>query len=246
MDKSNEQANPGDGFATTRWSMVVAAGGLESPAAQDALAALCQAYWPPLYAYARRRGHSREEAQDLAQEFFCRLLEKNYVQRADKARGRFRSFLLTAFKHFMANEWDRARAKKRGGGAYIISYDFATAEAHWLQEAADQDTPETSYEKQWALRVLDEALVRLRQAYQDAGKERLLDRLEMCLTGIPPGMSHKELASSLGMSEGATRTAVHRLRKKYQATLRLTVAETLTDPGSVDDELRHLIEVIAR
>ena len=160
-------------FVTTHWSVVLRAGGSDTTRARAALEQLCRNYWQPLYAYVRRSGHSREEAEDLTQEFFARLLAQNSVARADPARGRFRSFLLTSLKHFLANEWDKARAQKRGGGAQLLRLEFDTAETRCGSVVAPGDTPDRAFDRQWALALLEVVLGRLRQEYRDAGREEM-------------------------------------------------------------------------
>jgi len=209
------------------------------------LAKLCQAYWYPLYAYVRRRGHSPEDAQDLTQEFFARLLEKNWVRNADQQKGRFRSFLLGAMNHFLADEWDKARAQKRGGGVKPLPLQFDTAETRFSLEPADNLTPERAFERRWALTLLDEVLNRLRLEYEHDGKVELFAALNPCLVGDRTSQPYAELAAKLGVSEGAVKATVHRLRQRYRQLLRDEIAHTVSEPGEVDEELRHLFAVLA-
>ena len=231
-------------FATTRWSVVVAAGGDDTAGARDSLARLCASYWFPLYAFVRRRGHSPEEAQDLTQAFFTKLLEKNWVADADRSKGRFRTFLLSALTHFLSDEWDRARAQKRGGGAATLPLSFDTAEERYVREPADPDTPERIFERRWALALLDEVVSRLRDEYEGDGKADLFVALHPCLVGERTALPYAELAQRLGTSESAVKSAVHRLRQRYRYLLREEIATTVSSPDEVDDELRHLFAVL--
>jgi RNA polymerase sigma factor (sigma-70 family) len=232
-------------FVTTHWSVVVAAGQADTPRARDALARLCQTYWHPLYAYVRRVGHSPHDAQDLTQEFFARLLEKNFLAGADESRGRFRSFLLASLKHFLANEWHKARAQKRGGGQIPIPIDVATAETSIGFEPADTTTAEKIYERRWALTLLDHVLRRLREEFIRDGKEKLFEQLKPTLTEASRSVRYAEMATRLGTSEGAVKVAVHRLRQRYRELLRAEIADTVASPGEVDDELRNLFAALS-
>jgi RNA polymerase sigma factor (sigma-70 family) len=231
-------------FVTTHWSVVLTAGRSDTPRARDALTNLCQTYWFPLYAYVRRRGHSPEDAQDLTQEFFARLLEKNWVGGADQRKGKFRSFLLTAMKRFLADEWDKARAQKRGGGQAPLPLQFDTAETRYGHEPADQVTPEQSFERRWALTLLDSVLNRLRAEFEQEGRAELFAALNPCLVGDRTAQPYAELAVKLGVSEGTVKSAVHRLRQRYRQLLRDEIAQTVAEPGEVDEELRHLFAVL--
>jgi RNA polymerase sigma-70 factor (ECF subfamily) len=247
MSASDPLHRPGPAarpFATTRWSLVAAAGQGQSPEAQQALASLCQIYWYPLYAYARRRLPSAHDAQDLTQSFFAELLEKGYLQAADPRRGKFRSFLLTAFKHFLSRQRERANAQKRGGGRLPLSLDFQAGERRYHLEPVDHATPETVYERRWALALLEQALARLRQETADAGKERLFESLKGALAGEGPHESYARIAEGLGLSEQAVKVAVHRLRRRYQELLRDEIAQTVASPEEIDDELRDLFAAV--
>jgi len=233
------------GFPTTRWSMVLSAGEGSLPNAQAALERLCRAYWYPLYAYVRRQGRSVEEAQDLTQEFFARLLQKEYLRHTDPARGRFRTFLLTALKRFLVNDWEKGRAARRGGGQQIISWDERVTETRFLAESADQSTPEKAFEKRWALIVLEQVLERLRDEFTASGHAERFERLKVLLWGEKGSPPYVEVAAELGLTEGALKVAVHRLRQRYRELLRAEVANTVARPEDVDDELRHLIAVIS-
>jgi RNA polymerase sigma-70 factor (ECF subfamily) len=231
-------------FATTHWSVVLAAGQTGSEAQAAALEKLCQAYWYPLYAYIRRRGHGPEDAQDLTQEFFLRLIEKNWLHGVAREGAKFRSFLLTMVKGFLANAHDRAQAAKRGGGRTIVPLDPQDAEDRFTHEPSTTETPENIFERRWALAVLDEALHRLRLAAGAADKARHFEQLQPFLSREPEEGEYATLAAGLGLSAGAVGVAVHRLRQRYRETLRATVADTLADPGQVDEELRHVLAAL--
>ncbi|HEX9046664.1 MAG TPA: sigma-70 family RNA polymerase sigma factor [Verrucomicrobiae bacterium] len=242
---STDRLAPSPAFVTTHWSVVVAAGQPDTDRARDALARLCQTYWHPLYAYIRRVGYSPHDAQDLTQEFFARLLEKNFLSGADESRGRFRSFLLASLKHFLANEWHRARAQKRGGGQIPIPIDFHNAETSIGFEPADTTTAEKIYERRWALTLLDQVLRQLREEFVRDGKEKLFDQLKPTLTEASRSVRYAEMAQRLGTTEGAVKVAVHRLRQRYRELLRAEIAQTVNGPAEVDDELRNLFAALA-
>jgi len=220
-------------FVATRWTIVLAAGHGESPQAGRALEELCQAYWYPLYAYVRRRGYESHEAEDLTQEFFARLLAKGYLADVDREKGRFRSFLLASLKHFLANEWDRARAQKRGGGQTLISLD---AETRYQCEPVDEASADKLLDRAWAVALLDEVLARL-EAENDP---RQFAALKPFLTAGQETIPYAEVAGTLGTTEGAVKVAVHRLRKRYRALLREEIAHTVASPSEIDEELRYL------
>ncbi len=231
-------------FASTHWSMVLAAGQNDSPESDEALAALCQAYWYPLYAYARRRLSQAEDAQDLTQGFFAELVEKSQLRAVDPKRGKFRSFLLTAFKHYLSKERDRAAAKKRGGGRQSLSLDFASGESRYGLEPADHATPEYLFERRWALTLLEQALSQLRQEFAKAGKQKLFEGLKETLAGDGSGKPYAALATQLEMSEPAVKVAVHRLRRRYRELLRAAIGQTVSTPAEIDEELRDLFQAI--
>lgn len=233
-------------FATTRWSLVLAAGADGSSAAHEALGALCETYWYPLYAFLRSRGRSVEDAQDLTQAFFARVLEKRVLLQADPARGRFRSFLLTSLKNFAANERDRDIAKKRGGGVPVVSLEFESAEGRFQMEPASNETPEKMFDRRWALTLLDRVFSRLQAEMVRSGREAQFDRLKAYLTGDQPQLSYAQTAGDLGMSEGAVKVAVHRLRRHFRDLLRDEIAQTVSSAGDIDDELRHLWSAVGR
>jgi RNA polymerase sigma factor (sigma-70 family) len=231
-------------FATTHWSVVLTAQRHDSTRAYAALSYLCQTYWYPLYAFVRRQGHSAHDAQDLTQEFFSRLLEKNYLAVADRERGKFRSFLLAALKHFLANEWNRARAAKRGGGREVLSLNETDAEGRYLLEPTDETTAEKIFERRWATTLLEQAVTRLREEYAQAEKGDLYEALKNCLTIESRSVPYAELAARLKMSEGAIKVAVYRLRGRYREVLREEIAQTVSSPEEVEEELRHLFAAL--
>lgn len=239
------EASPRGAFVTTHWSVVLAAGHSETTQSRRALEQLCCVYWYPLYAHVRRRGHSPEDAQDLTQEFFARLLERQWLARADRACGRFRTFLLVALERFLANEWDRARAQKRGGGAPTLPLRWDTAETRYGREPADPRTPERAFERRWAIALLDEVLRRLEAEQQTEGKAALFATLKPCLTGESAALPYAQIADSTGLSEGAVKVAVHRLRQRYRELLRAEIAQTVAAAEDVDAEMRHLFKVLA-
>jgi RNA polymerase sigma factor (sigma-70 family) len=233
-------------FATTHWSVVLAAGQGADAQAAAALEQLCRTYWYPLYVFVRRRGHSPEDAQDLTQQFFALFLQKGYFRLADRAKGRFRTFLLHALEHFLINEWKRAQCAKRGGGATTLSLDLETAEHRFANEPVTTLTPERAYEKQWAAALLEHVLSTLRQEYAEAGSARMFAELADLLWGKDGSVSFAEIGGRLGLTEGAARAAMHRLRLRYREQLRCEVAQTVDEPGAVDEELRYLISVVSQ
>ena len=234
-----------DRFATTHWSMVVSAGGPRSSEAGRALATLCENYWFPLYAFVRRAGYKAEDAQDLTQEFFVRLLAKNYLAIADRQRGRFRSFLLGAMKHFLANQERCRAAQTRGGHRLMISLDFRSGENRYSQiEPVDNLTPERLYEKRWALTLLDLVLSRLREKFCAAGKSEVFDTLKQFLAGETAKPAYLEVAERLGMTEGAVKVAVHRMRRRYRKLLKEEIAGTTAGPEEMEDELGELLAAL--
>ena len=236
-------AQPGV-FATTHWSVVLAAGDADTPQSSAALEKLCRTYWYPLYAHIRRRGYSEEEAKDLTQELFQRLLERQFLCGLLREGGRFRSFLLTALDRFLVEHWQRSRAQKRGGGQPIVSIDAQTAEERYRLEPRDERTPETIYEYRWAMTLLDQVLGRLQQEFSEAGKDELFNMLRNYMVEGATEMSYADGARRLGMSEAALRKAVERLRLRYQELFRQEIAHTVTSPAEVEDELRYLQTVM--
>lgn len=231
-------------FATTRWTVVLAAGEATSQAARAALEELCRAYWFPLYAFARREGASPELAQDLVQGFFAHALEKGTVGAADPARGRFRSFLLTSFRNYTKNERARDQALKRGGGATLLSIG-PDAEGRLGVEPWHEETPEQRFEREWALGLLERALGAVRASYAGRGQQAVFDALKGFLVG-QDDRRYAEAGASLGLSEGAVKVAVHRLRDRYRRALRDEVAQTVEDEAQVEDELGALLGALSR
>lgn len=225
--------------------MILTAGQNDTTRAHAALENLCRTYWHPLYAYVRRCGRSPEDAQDLTQEFFARLLERRWIERADQQKGKFRSFLLTAMNHFLADEWDKSRAQKRGGGVPVLPLQLDTAETRYGYEPANQTTPEQDYERRWALALLEEVLHRLAAEYRQEGRAELFTKLHPCLVGERDTQPYASLATTLGVSEGTVKSAVHRLRQRYRQLLREEIAHTVAGPGEVDAELHHLFAALA-
>jgi RNA polymerase sigma-70 factor (ECF subfamily) len=244
-DSTPSQENPRV-FPATQWTIVVAAGATPSPESAAALERLCGSYWYPLYAYVRRCGHSPSDAEDLTQEFFARLLEHHWIARADRELGRFRSFLLTAMKRFLAKEWAKEQTLKRGGGVRPVPLRFDTAETRYCREPADTSTPEQVYERQWALLLLEAVLERLRTDYARDGKDALFDTLQPCLVGSREAQPYAALAARLGMTAGAVSMTVSRLRERYRECLKEEIRQTVASAAEVDGELRHLFRVLAR
>lgn len=232
-------------FITTRWSLVVTAGQPDASEARSALTRLCQTYWYPLYVYVRRRGHSPDDARDLTQDFFTELLAKNWVADADQTKGRFRSFLLGTMNHFLSDAWDKTRAQKRGGGMHLIPLQLDTAETRFGHERADGTTPEKSFERRWAMTLLDEVLDQLRTSYALEGKADLFAVLTPCLVGDHTLQPYAKLAQTLGTTAGTVKSAVHRLRQNYRQKLREEIAHTVSTPQDVDEEMRYLFSILA-
>jgi RNA polymerase sigma-70 factor (ECF subfamily) len=216
-----------------------------SPQATEALEKLCRAYWYPLYAYVRRQGYGPNDAQDLTQGFFTRLLQKNYLAQADRQKGRFRSFLLATLKHFLSDERDKAKAQKRGGGQALISLDEQTAENRYRVEPPDVMSAEKLFERRWALTLLEQARARLREEYVAVGKTEFYDELKILETGEKSMVTYAELAVRLGTTESAIKSAVPRLRRRYAELVREEVAHTVNSPSEIDEEIRYLIAVIS-
>jgi RNA polymerase sigma factor (sigma-70 family) len=230
-------------FDTTNWKLLLDAGGDDSAEARDAMALLFEAYWPPVYAFVRRRGHSPADAEDLTQAYFTRFFEKRYAKDFRPAEGRFRTFLRASVAHFLANEWDRERAQKRGGGQRLLSLDVTEAEARYRREPADNVTPETVFERQWAAAMLDRCLRRLRASEEGRDGGGRFEKLKPFLVA-ESGAGYAGLARELGMGESAVRVAVHRLRKRFCAVLREEVARTVASEAEVDSEIRWLLSAV--
>ncbi|HXB75043.1 MAG TPA: sigma-70 family RNA polymerase sigma factor [Candidatus Acidoferrales bacterium] len=231
-------------FPTTRWTLVVAAGDPHRKEARSALVYLCENYWYPLYAYLRRRGYPAHRAQDLTQEFFIRVLEGRYLDRADPEKGRFRSFILTSLKFFVADEEDRDRAQKRGGGT-VEPLEFPSGEQRYQREPGHDETPERIFERRWALTVLDRVVENLREEFVQHGRPEHFDRLKVFLLG-QADTPYAALAREMNTSEGALKVAIHRLRKRYRELFRQEIADTVADPAEVESELRFLAAVLSR
>jgi RNA polymerase sigma factor (sigma-70 family) len=230
-------------FNTTHWSVVLAVRG-ESAEAQVALEKLCKVYWYPLYAFVRRQGHSPEDAEDVIQGFFARLLQRRDLETVARERGRFRSYLLVSLKHFLINEQYRARTEKRGGGRALIPLDDIQAEKKFAQEPADKSTPEKIFERRWAMALLDKVLERLRKEYEETDRLRLFETLKCFLSDEPVEQSQAQIGAQLGLSTGAVKQAVRRLRQRYRELLHEEVANTVATAADIDDEVRHLVAVL--
>jgi len=231
-------------FETTHWSVVLAASDTNAPNVQEALTNLCNAYWYPIYAYVRRCGYNSHDAQDLTQEFFARLLRSHYFALADRKRGKFRSFLISSLKHFLSHEWDKAKAQKRGGGAKIISIDEEEGENRYKFEPRDNVAADVLFDRRWALTLLEQVLSRLKTEYEKSGKAELFNTIESALTGSEKLPSYTEIGKKLDMTEGAVKVAVHRLRQRYGELLREEIANTVSSPEEVEEELRNLFEAL--
>jgi len=239
-----DQPNSHAEFASTQWSLVLQARQCGGLAVNQALAALCRLYWYPVYAYLRRMVGSAERAEDLTQEFFVRFLDKEFLNSVDRDKGRFRAFLLACCNHFLANQFDRDKAQKRGGHRVIHSLEFRTAENRYLHEPADSATPERLFERRWALTLLEAALDQLRREFVDAGKEQLYDWLKASITGDADALPFASIATTLGMSEDAVKKAAQRLRQRYAEALREQIAATLDTRESIEDEIRSLFTAL--
>jgi RNA polymerase sigma-70 factor (ECF subfamily) len=244
-EKSQGSKSAAAWFVTTHWSVVLDAKGEDSVRASEALEKLCCIYWRPVYAFIRRNGYNNADAQDLTQEFFSRLLSKDYLRHLRDQRGKFRSFLLTFVKHFLSDERERASAQKRGGGRALLSLDDTDGEDLYVAETANQVGPDQLFERRWALTVLDQALRRLSEEYVAAGKGILFEKLKDVQPGEHGRVSYAQLGTDLGMTEIAIKSAVHRLRRRHREILREEIAHTVTRPEEVDDEIRHLIALVS-
>jgi RNA polymerase sigma-70 factor (ECF subfamily) len=231
---------PDDLFATTHWTVVLAAGKRSTPQSDGALEELCRTYWFPLYAYVRRRGYSKEDAEDLTQAFFARFLARNYLAGLSAERGRFRAFLLASLKHFLINDWKKSQCQKRGGGEALLSLDWQTADTKFQVAATAEPSPDKAFDREWALALLAKVIERLQKKCEADGKAKLFAQLKMFLTAGKDGTAQAEVAKALGMEEGAVRVAIHRLRKRYRQLLRDEIAQTLADAADVDEEMRAL------
>jgi RNA polymerase sigma-70 factor (ECF subfamily) len=233
-------------FVATHWSVVLAAKDKSSPQSEEALETLCRTYWYPLYVFARRQGHQPHDAQDLVQEFFVRLLQKDYLEAVERERGRFRTFLILALKRFLANEWDRSRAQKRGGGQIPLPLDPELVETRYQEEASVEMAADLAFDRHWAVTLLDQALARVRDEHQQQGKGAEFEVFRQFLTVGQEPIAYGEVAVQLGQSEAAVKMAVHRLRRRYRAVFREAIAQTVATPAEVDEEIRHLLQVLSQ
>jgi RNA polymerase sigma-70 factor (ECF subfamily) len=241
---TNRGGNPA--FATTHWSAVVRAGHDGGADGHAALETFCRSYWYPLYAYIRRLGHSAHDAQDLTQSFLAYVLDKKLIARADRDLGHFCSFLLGSLRYFMANDWRRRNTEVRGGGCAMVSLDAISGEARYAREPADTESPESLFEQTRAIAVLDQAIRQLESEHAAAGKQPLFEALYIFLQGERGSRSYAEIGAQLSMSEAAVKVAVHRLRRRCRELLRAAVADIVSGPLEVEDELRHLMRVLSR
>ena len=246
-EKEHEPARPGRGeqFATTHWSVVLAAQQGDGAAASVALEKLCRTYWHPLYAYVRRQGHGVHDAQDLTQGFFARLFQKNFLENVSPHKGRFRSFLLAALNHFLADEWDKDRAEKRGGGQTFLSLDDPGVEQLYLAEPDAGASPEKLFEQRWALTLLAQALARLREEAA-AGKAREFDHFKVFLSTPTGAGAYDAVAAALAMPVATVGVKVHRLRQRYGELIRAEIAHTVASPADIEEEMRHLFDAVGR
>jgi RNA polymerase sigma-70 factor (ECF subfamily) len=232
-------------FATTHWSVVLAARDGEEHASSAALERLCRTYWPPVYAFLRRDGHNAEDAQDLTQEFLSRFVHREWLDHLQDRRGKFRSFLLTFLKHFLSEQRGRANTQKRGGGKMFVSIDACEEEERAISECIDGETADQIYDRRWVREVMVQAVRELREEYVAKGQEALFDAIKDLQPGEHGAQSYSELGAALGMSEPAIKNAVHRFRRHYSELLRTQIAQTLTDPSQVDEEIRYLLQVFS-
>ena len=244
-DSNSEAQAHGGVFATTHWSVVLAAGQSRGAQTSAALEQLCRTYWYPLYAYVRRRGYGHEDAQDLTQGFLLQLLERKSFARVDRSKGRFRSFLLAALNYFLADQRARASAQKRGGGRPILSFDAQAAEQRYRLEPVDDRSPDRLFERSWALALLDTVLARLEQEFREAGKAELFQRLRVFLVAGTGQETYADVGAEVSMTGEAVKKAVHRLRHRYSELFREAIAQTVADPAEVEDEMRYLYAVMA-
>jgi RNA polymerase sigma-70 factor (ECF subfamily) len=243
--QTHESSSSDRSFRTTLWGVVLEAGKGGSERSSTALERLCQAYWYPLYVFVRRQGHGPEDAQDLVQEFFARVLDRNYFRAADPEKGRFRFFLIAAMRHFLAKEWDRAHCQKRGGGSQFLPFEDENPETRYLAEAPHHLSAEKAYARRWALTLLDQTLEKLKAEYSAAGRAELFSELVVFLNGEQSPGASAEICQRLGMREGTLRVTVHRLRQRYRELLRLEISRTVENPADIDDEIRHLFDALS-
>jgi RNA polymerase sigma-70 factor (ECF subfamily) len=227
-------------FVTTHWSLVQSARVKDSPQSAAALETLCRTYWYPLYAYLRRQGRPAHDAQDLTQGFFARLLQKDYLRAAAREKGKFRTFLLVSLKRFLANEWDREHALKRGGFVPVVSIDQEVAESRFAAEPAHHVQPDVLFDRHWAMTLLGRTMAQLQQEYVTSGRAQLFEYVQSCLAGEESALSYAAIAARLNLTEPAVKMAVHRLRARYREILRAEIAHTVSTPEEIQEEIRHL------
>ncbi|HEY1784586.1 MAG TPA: sigma-70 family RNA polymerase sigma factor [Pirellulales bacterium] len=244
--ESSPSPVPSSRFCTTHWSLVAAATHRDDPASAAALESLCRTYWYPLYAFVRRQGRTAHDAQDLTQEFFARLLEKHYLEAASAEKGRFRTFLLVALKRFLAKEWDRSHALKRGGGRIHIPLDGQWAESRYLAEPTDALDPERIFERRWAATLLEQSLHRLRGEFERSGRGNEFEQLKEFLAAERGSIPYDKIATALGISTGAARVQLHRMRKRFRDLFRDQIAETVSNSDELDEEVRYVLTVLSQ
>jgi DNA-directed RNA polymerase specialized sigma24 family protein len=246
MASAQTTAPPGEAwFTTTHWSVIFAAAQNSAPGAQEALEKLCRTYWYPLYVYVRRRGQSAEDAKDLVQGFFARLLAKSFLEGVVPEKGKFRSFLLAALNHFLSDEWDKARAQKRGGGLTMLSLDETVGEERYRLEPAETVTAEKLFERRWALTLLEQARLRLKEESTQLGQGELYERFRALEAKDANSPSYAQIATDLGSSESAVKSALFRMRQRYKELVREEVGSTVASPSEIDEEIRYLISVLS-
>jgi RNA polymerase sigma-70 factor (ECF subfamily) len=245
MPADPEEPLPPDGlFRTTHWSVVLAAQEEDSTGASRAMEVLCRAYWYPLYAFVRRRGYDTADAQDLTQEFFYRLLQKDFLRNVAREKGKFRTFLLASLKNFLVSEWHRGQAAKRGGGRGIVSLDEMQAEDRYANEPAAQGTPEELYDQKWALTTMEQAMDELQEEFRASGKFEHFNRFKPFLSARGDDAEYERAGTSLGLNAGAFAVAVHRFRRRYAQVLRTVVSQTVSGPDQIEEELRFLAQAL--
>jgi len=246
-DKTPKYCTPSDAgrFATTHWSVILAASDSASTQHEPALSSLCQTYWFPLYAYLRRRGYDSHQAEDYTQGFFAGILERKGLQRADPKYGKFRSFLLASLKNFLADEWDHTQAQKRGGDKKVLSLDFDAAASRYNREPVHNMSPEKLFERSWALTVLTRAMDRLKAESAVSDKQQLFDCLKVYLVAEKGTVTYKEIAGEFGMTEAAVRVAAHRFKQRFHELVREEIAQTVADRNYIDEEIKELFAALA-
>jgi RNA polymerase sigma-70 factor (ECF subfamily) len=245
VDHGSSRPSAAAGFAVTRWSVVLSAGRSDDAGANEAIEELCQTYWRPIYTFICHRGHNPCDAQDLTQEFFARVFSKNCLGGVGPSKGRFRTFLLAALKHFLANEWDKANAKKRGGGRVFVSLSDRADGTPPPADPVDNQSADVLFDRSWALTLLEQVLARLRQEHLRDGKAEFFEQLKSTLTGERTSLPYSGIGARLGLSEGAVKVAVHRLRQRYRSLLREEIAHTVSSPEQIEEEIRALFAALS-